>query len=103
METQVLNPHTEPSTASPPQDPIMSLRAGVLPMQWLQRAAHDGWMASSGAPIEERQFQPSSLDLRLGPVAYRIRSSFLPGHETVAAKLRRLTMYELSLEPSALF
>jgi len=102
MEAQVLNPQTESSTAPPQQDPIMSLRAGVLPMQWLHRAAHDGWIASFGAPLEERQFQPSSLDLRLGPVAYRIRSSFLPGHETVAAKLRCLTMYELSLEPSAI-
>jgi dCTP deaminase len=46
--------------------------------------------------------QPASLDLRLGPVAYRIRSSFLPGRETVAEKLATLTMYEIPLEPSAI-
>ncbi len=79
----------------------MSLRAGVLPLQWLQQAAHEGWIRSGAAPLEEPQFQPASLDLRLGPVAYRIRSSFLPGQDTVAAKLGTLTMYELSLEPAA--
>ena len=30
-------------------------------------------------PITEDQFQPASLDLRLGPTAYRVRASFLPG------------------------
>ena len=30
-------------------------------------------------PIADDQFQPASLDLRLGPTAYRVRASFLPG------------------------
>ncbi len=29
-------------------------------------------------PVAETQVQPASLDLRLGPVAYRVRASFLP-------------------------
>lgn len=80
----------------------MSLRAGVLPWQWLQRAAREAWLTSPREPLEAHQFQPASLDLRLGPVAYRIRSSFLPGRETVAQKLASLTMYEIPLEPSAI-
>ncbi len=74
----------------------------MLPIQWLHRAVCEGWITSSGKPLEERQFQPASLDLRLGPVAYRIRSSFLPGHETVAKKLESLTLYTLPLEPSTI-
>src|ERR687888_1156861 len=34
-------------------------------------------------PLDERQFQPASLDLRLGPVAFQLRASFLPFRETV--------------------
>jgi dCTP deaminase len=41
-------------------------------------------MAASGAikvarPLAHGQIQPASLDLRLGPKAYRVRASFLPG------------------------
>ena len=39
-------------------------------------------------PIEAAQFQPASLDLRLGKEAYRVRASFLPGRgRTVAEQL----------------
>ena len=65
----------------------MSLRPGVLPFQWLSRATEQGWIASPAQAVEERQLQPASLDLRLGAVAYRMRSSFLPGHESVAAQI----------------
>ncbi|MFQ5717800.1 MAG: 2'-deoxycytidine 5'-triphosphate deaminase, partial [Nitrospinales bacterium] len=43
------------------------------------------------------QFQPVSLDLRLGPKAYRIQSSFLPENETVEEKLKDLKLYEFDL------
>ena len=33
----------------------------------------------SGPPFDDGQFQPASLDLRLGKEAYRVRASFLPG------------------------
>src|SRR4029453_7828606 len=79
----------------------MSLRPGVLPFQWLSRATADGWIASPTQAVEERQLQPASLDLRLGAVAYRIRSSFLPGREPVEHKLAALTMYDLPLAPAA--
>ena len=33
----------------------------------------------SGPAFDDGQFQPASLDLRLGKEAYRVRASFLPG------------------------
>ncbi len=80
----------------------MTAGKGVLPFQWLHQAAREGWMQSPEKPLEERQFQSASLDLRLGRVAYRMRSSFLPGQETVQQKLDVLTMYDIPLAPSAI-
>jgi dCTP deaminase len=52
--------------------------------------------------IEAAQVQPASLDLRLGPRAFRIRASFLAGAEsTVADKLASLVMHEMDLERGA--
>lgn len=79
----------------------MSLRPGVLPFQWLRRATEEHWVQAPQQAVEERQLQPASLDLRLGPVAYRIRSSFLPGNEPVAQKLASLTMYDIPLTSAA--
>ena len=50
---------------------------GILPYQQIKqliasRAIH------ADVPIEDRQIQPASLDLRLGRKAYRLISSFLP-------------------------
>jgi dCTP deaminase len=48
--------------------------------------------------IEPAQKQPASLDLRLGPKAYRVRASFLPGKSrTVSAQLQNLKFDEISL------
>ncbi|ETX01729.1 MAG: hypothetical protein ETSY1_06180 [Candidatus Entotheonella factor] len=80
---------------------LAGLPGGVLPIQWLHRAVDAGWLHSPAMPFEPGQFQPASLDLRLGPVAYRIRSSFLPGQDTVDNKLASLKMYDLALTPSA--
>jgi dCTP deaminase len=93
---------TDRATMTAPDDTVQSLATGVLPFQWLQHATDQGWITSSARPLETNQFQPASLDLRLGPVAYRIRSSFLPGQETVRQKLASLIMYELPLAPSAI-
>ncbi len=67
-----------------------------------------------GSPRARRsrtsQFQPSSLDLRLGPVAYQLRASFLPYREPVQTRLRQndftdvdLVIDELSLTSGATF
>ena len=81
-------------------------RPGVLPDHELRAAADQGWIESP-VPIASAQFQPASLDLRLGPVAYQLRASFLPYRETVAARLgsdlgsNDLVIDRLSLESGA--
>lgn len=82
--------------------PAHAQTGGVLPLQKLRDAVEAGWIAAPALGIEAGQLQPASLDLRLGQIAYRIRSSFLPGQETVAEKLACLTMYELPLTPAAI-
>src|SRR5688572_23011855 len=53
-------------------------RTRILPSQDIERLIADRCI-SSVAPIEEAQVQPASLGLRLGPSAYRVAASFLPG------------------------
>lgn len=79
----------------------MSCPSGVLPLQCVRSAIAAGWLQAPGHPLETRQLQPASLDLRLGAVAYRLRSSFLPGGDAVEKKLASLAMYEIPLCPSA--
>ena len=59
---------------------------GVLPYQALRAAVEDGWISSAVA-FAEPQFQPASLDLRLGALAYQLRASFLPFSQTVLSRL----------------
>jgi dCTP deaminase len=60
--------------------------AGVLPDHELRAAAAEGWIVAAPA-LGDEQFQPASLDLRLGPVAYQLRASFLPFREPVLDRL----------------
>ena len=64
---------------------MSAVRAGVLPDHALRAAARDGWITAS-TPLTDVQFQPSSLDLRLGPVAYQLRASFLPYRQPVLTR-----------------
>ena len=61
-------------------------RPGVLPDHELRAAVEAGWIMARVALADE-QFQPASLDLRLGPVAYQLRASFLPFRDTVSDRL----------------
>lgn len=80
--------------------------AGVLTDRDLRAAVSQGWIAAPVALADE-QFQPASLDLRLGPVAYQLRASFLPFRQTVESRLRDevvnqdLVIDRLSLEGGA--
>jgi dCTP deaminase len=83
------------------------LAPGVLPYQALRAAVADGWIRAA-VPVADGQFQPASLDLRLGPVASQLRASFLPFRETVEDRLRAaepadsdLVIDRLSLEAGA--
>ncbi len=69
---------------------------GIMPSQWIADAIARGVIQAT-PPIIPEQIQPNSLDLRLGPVAYRIHCSFLPGAEGVQKKLSRFKWYELPI------
>ena len=79
---------------------------GVLPTQRMRDLVATGRITTSPGvnPVQENQFQPASIDLRLGKVAYRVQASFLPGDSsTVEAKLQELKMSEVDLTRSAIF
>jgi dCTP deaminase len=71
--------------------------AGVLPNQYLAKAVDAGVVRSAGSEIPVDNIQPASLDLRLGPVGYRIRCSFLPTSQTVRQRMADLVLDEFSL------
>lgn len=57
---------------------------------------------SSPNPLDADQIQPASLDLRLGDIAYRVRSSFLPGPGmAVAKRIDDLTLHQIDLSDGA--
>src|ERR1700761_7158754 len=84
-----------------PDDAKNAARTGILPFQSINALLreHEIW---STAEIMADQVQPASIDLRLGPVAYRVRASFLPGPDaTVADKLAAVFMHEVDLTQGA--
>jgi dCTP deaminase len=70
---------------------------GVFPIQWLWRAAEDGLIRAE-RPIPKENFQPASVDLRLGATAHRLRCSFLPGARRVEERLPDLLMGDVDLQ-----
>jgi dCTP deaminase len=71
---------------------------GILPSQELERQVRLTREIVALEPIQDDQFQPASLDLRLGPVAYRVRASFLPGKgATVEQRLEDLAMHRMDI------
>ncbi len=74
---------------------------GILPSQEIQGLIDAGALRAE-PPITPQQIQPSSLDLRLGPVAYRVRASFLPGKgHTVRHKIEDLGTHKINLTTDA--
>lgn len=71
---------------------------GVLPDRLLERAIESGIVTSyDGSDVPTENIQPASLDLRLGPVAYRLRCSFLPDRDPVERRMAGLIMGEVDL------
>ena len=69
---------------------------GILPYQHItQLIARES--ITSDHPIEDRQIQPASLDLRLGKKAYRLISSFLPELSAISSRLNALDFYQSDL------
>jgi dCTP deaminase len=77
-----------PTTTSP--------RIGVLPRQRLRELVESGAIRGTGFDPAQN-LQPASLDLTLGPVGYRLRSSFLPGADLVRDKLADYEMGQIDL------
>lgn len=77
----------------------MNAAQGILVDRELRELLGSSIRAVEGAPPPTaRQVQPTSVDLRLGPVAYRIRAGFLPEHVPVHDRLAELASSQVSLE-----
>jgi len=84
-----------------PDEAKNAARTGILPFQAINTMLreHEIW---SAAEILPDQVQPASIDLRLGPVAYRVRASFLPGPDaTVLDKVQQLDGYPIDISNGA--
>ncbi len=69
----------------------------MLPSQELRALVHDG-VISAASTIGEAQIQPSSIDLRLGETAWRVRAGFLPGeHASVMDGIQDVGMHRVDL------
>jgi len=74
---------------------------GVLPSQKIRALIADGAIRAD-IPVTPAQIQPSSLDLRLGNIAYRVRASFLAGGgRTVDERLDEFEMHRIDLSKGA--
>ncbi|MDQ6735160.1 MAG: 2'-deoxycytidine 5'-triphosphate deaminase [Nitrospirota bacterium] len=81
----------------------LSFTTGILPSQRISELIAHGRVSTS-IPIEDDQIQPSSLDLRLGPVGYRMQASFLPGPKaTVESRIKDLAMTKIDLTRPTVF
>jgi dCTP deaminase len=81
---------------------VEARNTGVLPYQRLVAMVRDKTIISK-IEIEPDQYQPASLDLRLGRYAYRVRASFLAGpNATVMERVKDLDgMPPIDLEGGA--
>jgi len=74
---------------------------GVLPSQTIREMMRSGAITATNGYLDG-QVQPSSLDLRLGNVAYRVRASFLAGDgRSVADRLPEFEMHRIDLDGGA--
>jgi dCTP deaminase len=73
---------------------------GILASQHIQGLI-DRRAITSSAPIDPGQIQPASLDLRVGPIAYRVQASFLPGPKTVMSRAEDLLIDTIDLTSPA--
>jgi len=89
-------------TLNPADESYGRFSTGILPSHVLTRLLEQGREITASEPFAKGQIQPASIDLRLGPVAYRVRASFLPGPSaSVAEKLKTVFMHEVDLREGA--
>ena len=75
---------------------MTTIPSGILPFQHLRDYVSQGVITADPA-IEDQQFQPASLDLRLGTKAYRLLSSFLPEQSDITTRLNVMDLYQSDL------
>src|SRR5471030_2836837 len=91
-----------PAGEESPSESYGRFSTGILPSHVLTRLLDQGRELTASEPFAPGQIQPASIDLRLGPVAYRVRASFLAGPAaTVDEKLRTVFMHEVDLRDGA--
>ena len=79
----------------------MLFQPGIQPDSRIRAFIESGAIRLAQPPAEG-QIQPASLDLRLGPKAWRVRASFLPGPERlVQERLDALSLHEIDLTRGA--
>ncbi len=83
-----------PAEAAPPARVV---HGRVMAVQHLRQAVADGVISAPDVP--RGNIQPASLDLRFGPVAYRLRASFLAHSQTVAAAIDQYAIEEMAIDP----
>lgn len=84
-----------------PLDSLASAPRGILPSLAIDTLLTEGAIMSTRS-MDPSQVQPASLDVRLGPIAYRVRASFLPGNGIqVSGRLEDLALHRISLQTGA--
>jgi dCTP deaminase len=74
---------------------------GLFPKQAILKLSQDGGIIAP-RPFLPNQVQPASLDLRLGPKAYRLRASFLPRRGTsIQERLKTIALHEIDISNGA--
>ncbi|MSQ51446.1 MAG: 2'-deoxycytidine 5'-triphosphate deaminase [Betaproteobacteria bacterium] len=97
---QLLNHHVSADGAA--ELSADSHTTGILPSQELENMVRVSKEIRALKDIDADQYQPASLDLRLGKIAYRVRASFLPGKDaTVMQRLEDLKMHEMDISMGA--
>ena len=96
METLI-----EPREAGLRLSSIPTSAHGILPRQLIRSAVEDGAI-DAAVSVPEASFQPASLDLRLADRGWRLRTSFLPGADSVEDRLQDISMGEIDLRKEAI-
>ncbi len=93
------NPGGDREDGMKPEDGLKP--EGILPSHRIREAWETGAVSAGPYLIPSGNFQPASLDLRLGPRAYRLRCSFLPHDTGVEEKMEELVMDEIDIRDGA--
>jgi dCTP deaminase len=97
----VMSPDEDLAGARRPRSGQLAGKTGLLPRQEIRKLVHRHVLRAT-EDFRESQFQPASLDLRLGSKAYRVRASFLPGRsKTVEQQLGELQFDVVNLDEGA--